>query len=464
VKNENGNGLAGVAVQLWVHTWYGNESDPDTYDCFKNGVSGSGGAVYLECIIPAELSEGMLFMQVSMTDQNYSIISSQNTWSNYAIHIYPVFNVVYDRDGDLLNDNLEQQLAEKFSPVLHKHSWEKQQGLSNVDWILTGKASLKGYNSLGQTIYSANISQPSQIHVYQGSGDWDSFGDGEYWTEWRFNITDTYRYQGAPVGQRPLYYHVYKSGSYYFVQYWLFFNMNDVIDQTNNDSWHEGDFEHVSIKVNSSYDPVAVNFYRHEGGRTVSPSNCWWSSTNNRTYSGIAQGYNSSRTHLHIWIAANSHGAYNRNQDVYRLITTSDIDQFCTNLTEEDYIDNVDYNPSGNDLYFVYDYLENLGEITFSNEAHGDTWFAHYSPSKSISKLWLCFVGRFGQHWAEVCFGQPVGTNSPLSPVFDLSGKPSHQWKSFTENYTPYGFGNPLSYFPFTNVTIIFTNDPPAGD
>ncbi len=118
VKNENGNGLAGVAVQLWVHTWYGNESDPETYDCFKNGVSGSGGAVYLECLIPAELSEGMLFMQVSMTDSRYTVFSSQNTWSNYATRIYPVLNVGLDYNDNEIVDVWEMPLAQKFCPVL----------------------------------------------------------------------------------------------------------------------------------------------------------------------------------------------------------------------------------------------------------------------------------------------------------------------------------------------------------
>ncbi len=161
--------------------------------------------------------------------------------------------------------------------------------------------------------------------------------------------------------------------------------MNDVQDQTNNNTWHEGDFEHVSIKVDSLQNPVAVNFYRHEGGRTVSPSECWWSSTPDLTYSGLVQGYSPSRTHLHIWIAANSHASYNRYQEVYRFTATGP-DQLCPNLVDEDYIDNVDCDPSNYDLYFAYDYLEKLGEIKISTNAHGYTWFSHYNPRKTSSK------------------------------------------------------------------------------
>ncbi len=63
------------------------------YNCWKNGVTGSSGTVYLECLISAELSEGLLFMEASMTDTRYTVISSQNTWSNYQTHIYPLFDV-----------------------------------------------------------------------------------------------------------------------------------------------------------------------------------------------------------------------------------------------------------------------------------------------------------------------------------------------------------------------------------
>lgn len=463
VYNHESDPEPGVEVCLQVITWYGDELNPDLYYSSDFSTTDSYGFAYLECLVPPEYSEGLYLMTAYMDDPDYTLLSSENTSTGTWATISPEFHVVYDTDGDSLDDNLESQLAEKFKPVLHKHSLEKQQDLSNVDWVLTGKVSLRGYNILGQTVYNSSISDPSDIHVYLGTGDRDSFGEGESWTEWRLNLDDTYRYQGAPVGQRPLYYHVYKEGDYYFVQYWFFFNMNDVQDQTNNDTWHEGDFEHISIKVDSLNDPVAINFYRHEGGRTVSPSECWWSSSNNLTYSGIAQGYSSTRTHIHVWIAANAHASYNRYREVYH-ITATGPDQFCWNLEDEDYIDNVDYDPSNYDLYFQYDYLEKLGEIKTSTNAHGYTWFSHYDPLKTSSKHWLCFVGRFGEHWAEVCFGQPAGTNSPLSPVFDLSGKPSHEWKSFTENYSIDGFGNPESSSIFANVNIEFTTDPTNGD
>lgn len=184
VYDQDGHPLSGIPVSLFVKTWYGYEWDPDFYSCLETGTTNSYGSAYLECWIPTQYSEGLEFMKANMTDQDYTILSSENTFTTTAMQIYPVFHIVYDAaDGDSLDDNLEFELAEKFSPVLHRHSWDKQQDLSNVDWILTGKATLKAYNILGQEAYSSTVSNPSQIHVYQ---QWhrDSFGSGDYWTYW----------------------------------------------------------------------------------------------------------------------------------------------------------------------------------------------------------------------------------------------------------------------------------------
>jgi hypothetical protein len=150
---------------------------------------------------------------------------------------------------------------------------------------------------------------------------------------------------------------------------------------------------------------------------------------------------------------------------------------------DEDYIDNVDYNPSGYDLYFPYDYLENLGEYKKSPlyngyyYAHGYYWFSHYEPAKSISKPWLCFIGTFGgQYWYEQCEElqviphQIIGattlmTLSPLSPIFEANAEqPSHEWTNFTEVYSPIGFGNLIEHPLFTTMTKFYTSDPPDGD
>lgn len=163
---------------------------------------------------------------------------------------------------------------------------------------------------------------------------------------------------GDNLKQYPYHYHVYKDGSYYYVQYWYFLGMNDIREQLPGigDNWHEGDWEHVSIRISkqgNSYIPAQVNFYIHEGGRTFNAFECWWSASNSSTYNGIHQGFvDNQYTHLNIWIAANAHASYNRYSTVYERIVLG-----------IDYHDRVDYSPNGNDLYFEYDTLIKLGEV-----------------------------------------------------------------------------------------------------
>ena len=128
------------------------------------------------------------------------------------------------------------------------------------------------------------------------------------------------------------------------------------------DTWHESDWEHISLRLfenqNGQLEPDLVNFYMHSGGRTVNASSCWWSSSNAQTYNGIQQGYDDNHSRIHVWIAANGHASYNRWSVVYK--RTAEIGPFELST----YIDRIDYEPSGNDLYFPYDQLINMGEIS----------------------------------------------------------------------------------------------------
>jgi hypothetical protein len=459
VTDPTGSPVQGVQVKMFAILGTGIDYDSGTV----YGTTNSSGQVTLyQRLCPDGNPITELYMTVSIGNEDFTVLSSSSTSTTLYTVLYPEFEVDHITDGDILDDFFELQLAEKFKPILHTHSWEKQEGLSSAEWILSWKSNLKAYNILGQKVYDSVLSSPADIHDWS-DGTWDSFGAGQSWRFWQLDIHNTYRYQESPVGQRPLYYHVYKEGNYYYLQYWIFLGMNDIIDQTFNDSWHEGDFEHVSLKINSSLVPVAVNFYRHEGGRTISPSECWWSSSNNQTYSGVTQGYASSRTHLHIWIAANAHGAYNRYERVYNIIADGPLD-ICSGLDPENYVDNVDYEPSGHDLYFTYDFLKKMGEYEYSAQAHGYTYIGgHYEPAEQ-SLAWLTFIGRFGEFWYQGCgvpFPLGTGSDSPLSPAF---GGYSHEWTSFTEDYNQAGFGNPSSDGIFADVTISWINDSSSGD
>ncbi len=126
----------------------------------------------------------------------------------------------------------EEILAEKFSPVLHKHPDDRQAGLADFNDIILNHATLKAWNIIGQELYNAST---PPIHVYN-QGQWCSFGNGTTWAYWKLDIDNNVRYEGAPPGDRPLYYHAYKDGNYFYLQYWYFFTMNDLTGQTSSNT------------------------------------------------------------------------------------------------------------------------------------------------------------------------------------------------------------------------------------
>lgn len=330
---------------------------------------------------------------------------------------------------------LEEQLAEKFAPVLHMHPLDRQEGLADFTDVILNHCRLKAYNDIGQKAYD---SRTPPIHVYQDWA-WCSCGRGSLGRYWKLDIDDDVRYKGATLGNRPLYYHVYACPDYYYIQYWYFFTMNDLNGQIENNTWHEGDWEHIAIRINKDgppYFPV-VNFYQHYGGHTVDGSNVWWSENYGVDYGSLQRGYDEQHTHPHVWIARNSHASYNRYDDTYVIDVTGGTH----------YEDEVSYTRL--DLLFGYDKLINMGEVCHSPKkdgwdyAHGYKWFEHYEhhPVQGSPDLEaLAFIGRIGEYWVSgwssvvppTC-DAPV-TPSPRSPAFH------DEWTSFT--IAPAGFGN----------------------
>ena len=351
----------------------------------------------------------------------YIIESSNNTSSHTSFSISPAYVLNYS-DDDGIPDVLEIQLAEKFKPVLHRHPHDRQQNLENIETLMyeISQTELKAWNVAGDPVGPWDF---PPIHHRNQYNQWNSFGTGtiipsyEMW-QIDFNITKSTSYTGASVGNRPLYFHVFKNENYYYVQYWYFFTMNDVRGDTKNDTWHEGDWEHVGIKLNDNFEPLHVNFYQHYGGHTKSASQCWWSSSN-ATSSTPQQGFSSSRTHLHIWISKNGHASYNKNDLVYRI----QVDVLGSE--KEDFKDQCDYTTSQS--FFEYDFMEKLGEIEYKSSQNGYYW-------KGNSKEWLPFVGYVGDYYWSSFFSQ--GTHSPRMPAFRRG------FYSFTINSSTHGFGN----------------------
>ncbi len=292
---------------------------------------------------------------------------------------------------------------------------------------------------------------------------WCSFGnevplDSWFWLEFQF-ANDQARHAGAPIGQRPLYYHVYSEDGYYYVQYWYWLNFNDIRNQTQNSVWHQGDWEHITIQLNheqgtSNFTPDKVNLYQHEGGHTKNVTEGKWSSNHN-SVSNVQTGYSSTYEHPVIFIASNSHASYFYGDPVYKFVL-----DVPGSSWDDNFIDEVNYDLGGNVTLFEYDYLTKLGEykILYGTSAHGYSYYRH-TKILGNSKEWLGFPGRVGKSWQfRVTDLQSFGLHFVLSILaisevlgYDVEDihvqtpapfTPSFSWEyySFTNDIS--GFGN----------------------
>ena len=229
--------------------------------------------------------------------------------------------------------------------------------------------------------------------------------------------------------------------------------MNDIREQTPSffECFHESDWEHVSVRLNKIGDvftPDNVNFYTHDGGKTYSANDCWWSSSNVTSYSNIQQGYDESHTHLHIWLAANAHASYNR----YSLVLRS-MGRALIGFPLIDYVDRLDYNPSGYDLYFPYDQLINLGEVSkkFTVKCPDSGYWLefHSYPISTQSKHWLAYRGKLGDF---------SHTGPPFMPAKEAG---YHEWISYT---IASNFGNTGWWYGIFEMEITWVPDDLIGD
>lgn len=449
VYDHEDNPMSGIKVYLSVCAHDGEEN----LSGYAYGYTNQYGYVVVTYYIDGEYDPELDFMRSYVYNPPYSTMDATGDYTTSSSSIYPEFWIAIDLDNDDVPDVVEEEIAEKFKPVLHKHSYDLSQGLANFEkHLIDGKFTLKVYNDIAQLLYNQVVSgSETALHKWE-TWHWDTYGAGSVSNEvYNLDLNNSVRYSSAPVDQRPLYYHVYNEGSYYYVQYWYYFGMNDISDQSG--TWHESDWEHVSIRLiknGSVFTPNKINFYLHEGGMTKSASNCWWSSSNSLTYSGIQQGYDENHTHLHIWLAANSHASYNRNSLVYKAVFT----MFALGPIKT-YVDRVDYDQSGYDLYFQYDYLEKLGEVTkeilVECPDSGYSLEFHSYPCGSGSKHWLAYRGKLGDF---------LHSGSPFMPAKNPPN-PSHEWWSFTNSSN---FGNTDQWEFVYSMYIYWITDNGIGD
>jgi len=246
--------------------------------------------------------------------------------------------------------------------------------------------------------------------------------------------------------------------------------MNDIQNQTNNDTWHEGDWEHISIRLTKNgetFTPDGINLYQHEGGHTKYHYEGKWSASHTNV-SNVRDGWDSSHEHPVIFIASNSHASYFYGDDVYHNSIDPPLSEYDDEIQDE-----VDYDLSGSIAYFEYDYLEKLGEMRIAYyEYFHNTLYWRHATAYPNSKEWLGFPGRCGKCWGwhvdsiadfglnfvtalysvKEIFGlgdanPHVQTPAPFIPSFN------NEYYSFTNDIN--GFGNEnVDYQTITWISI----------
>lgn len=367
---------------------------------------------------------------------------SQGVYSTWILHHYQNGPDPFTQTLFVTN---EAEIADRFAPVLHRHgALEVQEELGDVETTVLEHARIQGYDVLGRTLCDSDL-PPVDAHDH---ATWDTCGEGTTPTFWRLDIDDDWRRAGAPNGERPLYVHVFPFSGGAIVQYWLWFNCNDLRNLPGGDGTiHEGDWEYVALRVipsGESWAPARVNLSQHAGGQVLNPEELWWSATTEPSYRDLASGYDASRTHPHLWVAANSHALYSRFTPQYHL--SVDLGALC----DDEFADRVDYNygghPSGNHAFVIWDRLVDTGEYWFDPEAHGET-FRNHAHGGNVEILQL--FGRFGESFCsdgpdcEAC-ENPLYEVRSWAPRSPIQPEEPHRWRSFEDS--PGRWGNEPSF------------------
>jgi len=226
-----------------------------------------------------------------------------------------------DNDHDNLDDGTEWELANRFAPLLYMPklitraeadfiggdwTWP-----ATVDWYLPQVRMRIHHNNcsdhqlldFGQVTPTNLLQQVHRRYVLGWLGC--SHVDPYQYSDRDFNPDDHYFLQAGdddavhPGVRDPsrwkAYTHAYPNNlGGVTIQYWLFYAYNDGFSLQN----HEGDWEHVDVKLDASYNPVTVYLSFHTSLNPYAPADMTWYGT-----------------HPQVWVADGSHANF-RSEDV----------------------------------------------------------------------------------------------------------------------------------------------------
>src|SRR6266536_3666222 len=164
-----------------------------------------------------------------------------------ALALQPWLASADDRNGNGLDDALEEALLARFAPLVLLEPRERAMP-ANVDWYLA-RAQLEP-------------DLRPEVHVTQASllGNWDAALRTLGREVARLRPNHAAR-PGSPDPRDWIVYgHVYPAqDGGVLVQYWFFYPFNDFLAVFN----HEGDWEHVTVRLDRALRPVGAWYARH---------------------------------------------------------------------------------------------------------------------------------------------------------------------------------------------------------
>lgn len=224
-----------------------------------------------------------------------------------------------DNDSDGIDDGTEADLATTYAPVLYMPNLitraEAGYGVqgdwswpANVEWYLANTQMRFHHSNCPDhqilnvgTITTANVTTQrhqratSWLGCSHSGTTFGSNGDGGFDKDNAFflqAVNDDLVHPGVrDASGWKTYTHVYRNNiGGISIQYWFFYAYNDFIAAFN----HEGDWEHITVQLNSSQQPASLTYAAHHTPATWQPYQVTW-------YNG---------THPQVWVADGSHASY----------------------------------------------------------------------------------------------------------------------------------------------------------
>ncbi len=183
-----------------------------------------------------------------------------------------------DQDGDGLTNLQEQELAERFAPVIY-HQTDEPNLPANVDWFL-GRTALRFFDrTCGVDDLLVTAPTQSDLHwLAQQSCGADTSFDSYNWRDANkqrtFYLADlTLENRRGPEDTRlwTTYYHAYpNNGKGVTIQYWRFHAYNTglatsfhVLGKTLEGGFHGGDWEGIQVVLDRDSVPLKAHFLGH---------------------------------------------------------------------------------------------------------------------------------------------------------------------------------------------------------